>query len=488
MAPSPTGEYHIGHIRTVLYNWAFARKNKGKFIVRIEDTDRERFIPGAAERILDVIKRYGLDWDEGPMKGGSYGPYIQSERLDLYNKYAQQLVDQGQAYYCFCTKERLAELREGQRSHGIPTKYDKKCLGLSKEEIEKKLTNGVSHVIRLNVPADKEITFSDEVYGKITVNSNDIDDQVLIKSDGFSTYHMAVVVDDHLMKITHIMRGVDWIPSTPKHVLLYEAFGWEYPNYVHLPNIKELGNNKKLSKRFGSVYAVDFLKEGYLPEALLNFLMFLGWNPGTEKEIYTLDEFVSDFSLEKLHKTDLVSFDRKKLLWMNGQYIGNYDTKVLWEKLKGWANQFEIDLGVGDFSEEYILQVLGQVQKRMKLLTDFVDSTTYFFNEPEIPVDLLVKYTDGKVKASEILKRFIFAFERVSDWNIERLDGVSHGVLEEFGYFPKEAFMTVRVAISGRKATPPLFNTLVILGKERVLNRLNKALEMLPLNRDFQFK
>jgi len=478
MAPSPTGEYHIGHIRTVLYNWAFARKNKGKFIIRIEDTDRERFIPGATERILDVIKKYGLDWDEGPMKGGSYGPYIQSERLDLYNKYAQQLVDQGKAYYCFCTKERLVELREGQRAEGAPPKYDKKCLGLSKEEVEEKLAQKVPHVIRLNVPVNKDITFSDVVYGEITINSDDVDDQVLIKSDGFPTYHMAVVVDDHLMEITHVMRGMDWIPSTPKHILLYKAFGWESPTYIHLPNIKELGSNKKLSKRFGSVYAVDFLKDGYLPEALLNFLMFLGWNPGTEKEIYTLDEFVSDFSLEKLHKTDLVAFDRKKLLWMNGQYVGHYDTKVLWEKLKEWADQFEVDLGAGDASKEYILKVLGQVQQRMKLLADFVDATTYFFEEPEIPEDLLIKYSKGVEKANEILTEFVNLYENVSVWNTENLDKVSHEALEKFGYTPKEAFMTLRVAVSGREATPPLFDMLGILEKEKVLARLNRALGM----------
>ena len=479
MAPSPTGEYHVGHIRTVLYNWAFARKNDGKFIIRIEDTDRERFVPGATERILDVIKMYGLDWDEGPEKGGSYGPYIQSERLDLYAKYAQQLVDQGQAYHCFCTKERLEDLREGQRAKGTSPKYDKKCLNLPKEEINEKLSQGVPHVIRLNVPVDKDITFSDAVYGDITINSNDVDDQILIKSDGFPTYHMAVIVDDHLMEVTHIMRGMDWIPSTPKHILLYEAFGWELPTYVHLPNIKELGDSKKLSKRFGSVYAVDFLKEGYLPEALLNFLMFLGWNPGTEKEIYTLAEFVSDFSLDKLHKTDLVSFDRKKLLWMNGQYISNCDTKVLWKKLEKWSSQFDIDLKVGDYSEKYILQVLGQVQRRMKLLPDFVDTTTYFFSEPGIQEDLLVKYVAGKEKAGEILKRFISTWGGVSDWSVEELEKVSHGVLEKFNYTPKEAFMTVRVAVSGRKATPPLFDILVILGKERVLGRLSKASERL---------
>ncbi|MBD3366130.1 glutamate--tRNA ligase [candidate division WWE3 bacterium] len=479
MAPSPTGEYHIGHIRTVLYNWAFAKKEEGTFVIRIEDTDRERFVEGAADRILAVISLYGLDWDEGPNKGGSFGPYTQSKRLDLYKDYAENLVEQGDAYYCFCTKERLSDLRKQQREQGIPPKYDKKCLGLSKDAVKERLEAGESHVIRLNVPENRDITFSDVVYGDITVNTNDIDDQVLLKSDGFPTYHLAVVIDDHLMEITHIMRGMDWIPSTPKHVLLYEAFGWDLPIYAHLPNIKELGGSKKLSKRFGSVYAIEFLKEGYLSEALLNFLMFLGWNPGTEKEIYTLEEFIEDFSLEDVHKTDLVAFDRKKLLWMNGQYIRNLETKDLWQKLKEWSERFEIDLGVGEISEEYILQALSLVQTRMKLLPDFMERTTYFFKEPEIPVELLTKYAKSPERTKEILEKFIDLYEGVKEWSVEILDQTSHELIEKHDYSPKEAFMTVRVAISGRKATPPLFDMLGLIGKEKSVNRLKESLKLL---------
>jgi glutamyl-tRNA synthetase len=480
MAPSPTGDYHIGHIRTVLYNWAFARKHGGKFIIRIEDTDRERFVEGATERILSVIESYGLDWDEGPKKGGDYGPYTQSQRLDLYKKYADELVKKGLAYPCFCTKERLDALRAEQREQGLPvTKYDKHCAGLSPEEVAKKIDQGVPYVIRFNVPSDRDITFEDEVYGSITVNSDDIDDQVLIKSDGYPTYHMAVVVDDHLMEITHIMRGMDWIPSTPKHVLLYEAFGWEMPTYAHLPNIKELGAGKKLSKRFGSVFAVEFLREGYLPEALLNFLMFLGWNPGTEKEIYSLDEFVKDFSLKNVHKTDLVAFDRKKLLWMNGQYIRDKSSLGLLESLKEWAGQFDMGLVCEGASEEFIVSVLDQVKNRMKLLTDFNDHASFYFEQPEIPTELLVSYTKDSERTEQILLNFISLYGEVSSWDVEILEKKSHDALEQYGYSPKEAFMTLRVAITGQKATPPLFDILGLLGKDIVLTRLNKAVESL---------
>src|SRR3990172_924239 len=300
MAPSPTGEYHIGHIRTLLYNYAFAKKEKGDFILRIEDTDRERYVEGASERILDVIESYGLGWDEGPRVGGPHEPYFQS----------QILLDRGAAYYCFCTQERLEKMREEQKAQGVvSTKYDRLCLKLDESEIGRNLKEKLPHVIRMKVPDNKEVAFNDLVDGDISFPSYDIDDQVLIKSDGFPTYHFAVVVDDHLMEISHVMRGNDWISSTPKHVLLYQAFGWGMPYFAHIPNLKEMGAGRKLSKRFGAVAAQEFLNEGYLPEAVLNFLMFLGWNPGTEKEFYNLEEFIIDFSIDKIHKTDLVAFD-----------------------------------------------------------------------------------------------------------------------------------------------------------------------------------
>jgi glutamyl-tRNA synthetase len=485
MAPSPTGEYHVGHIRTVLYNYAFARNNNGKFIIRIEDTDRVRLVEGAVDRILDVIKDYGLDWDEGPRKEGSYGPYVQSERLDLYKKYAEELVEKNKAYYCFCSKERLDELRTQQEKDGLPTtKYDKKCLSLSKEQVQENLKNNLSYVIRLNVPVNEEISFKDVVFGDITINSNDVDDQVLLKSDEYPSYHLGVVVDDHLMDITHVMRGNDWIPSTPKHVLLYKAFGWEMPTIVHLPNLKELGGSKKLSKRFGSVYAVEFLKEGYLPEALLNFLMFLGWNPGTEKEIYSVEEFIKDFSLDRIQKTDLVSFDRQKLLWMNGHYIREMSPQDLWEKIKTWAAKFEVVLNGTDnkdkkFNEAYMISVLALVQERMKLFSEFNDFTNYFFEEPVIDKDLLVEFVSKDIaKKDEILKSFLDLFENVEDanWTRHNLETLSHDLLTSKRYKPKEAFMTLRVALTGKKATPQIFDMLPVLGKEIVVTRIKNQI------------
>ena len=475
MAPSPTGEYHIGHIRTVLYDYALARRYKGKFIIRIEDTDQARFIEGATDKILDVIKDYGLDWDEGPRVGGPHEPYFQSQRFDIYKKYAKELVEKGAAYYCFCTTERLEKIRQEQRDQKFPvTKYDRFCLKLSKEEIQNKLDDEISYVIRQKMPDNETILFHDEIHGDISVNSGDVDDQVLLKSDGFPTYQLAVVVDDHLMEITHILRGIDWIPSTPKHILLYRAFGWEVPKHAHLPNIKELDGAKKMSKRFGSVTALEFLQEGYLPRALINFLMFLGWNPGTEKEIYTLGEFIKDFSLDRLQKTDLVSFDREKLIWYNGHYIRSTESVPLWHEIKAWAKKFDLVLNGVDVSDEFNVKVLDSVKDRMKVLSDFNKLTHYFYNDPAVDYEKLVSYAGSEERSKEIIRSFIDLLESVSDWNSKYLDEASHKMIGEKGYKPKEAFMTLRVATTGESATPPIFDILGLLGKEISLRRLKK--------------
>lgn len=479
MAPSPTGEYHIGHIRTVLYNYAFARKHGGKFIIRMEDTDRARYVEGSPDRILDVITDYALSWDEGPRVGGDFGPYVQSERLAIYEKYALELVEKEKAYYCFCTKERLTELRASQQAQGVPTtKYDKHCLTLSPEEVKERLARSEPYVIRLNVPADALIAFEDCVYGKISIPSSDIDDQVLLKSDGFPTYHLGVVVDDHLMEITHVLRGNDWLPSTPKHILLYKAFDWQPPVYIHLPNLKEMGGAKKLSKRFGSVYAVEFLKEGYLPEALLNFLMFLGWNPGTDKEIYSLDEFITDFSIERVHKTDLVAFDRKKLAWFNGYYIRQLSLEALLGKITFWAAKFNKSLSLLKVEKSYAYAVLKLVQDRLVTFDDIEVLTEYFFAAPGIDKELLIRQSGSAEKARAILERFCGLYNEVApkDWEISSLDRISHELVVREKLNIKEAFMTLRVAVTGETATPPLFDILAFMGKDEVLRRLTLAL------------
>lgn len=480
MAPSPTGEYHIGHIRTVLYNYAFAKKHDGDFLIRIEDTDRERFVEGATDRILDVIKDYKLDWDEGPRKEGEYGPYIQSERLDIYKHHAEELVEKGAAYHCFCSKERLDSLRKEQKEKGLPvTRYDKKCLGLSKADVQERLAAGEPYVIRLNVPENREINFHDEVYGDISINTDSLDDQILLKSDGYPSYHLAVVVDDHLMDITHVMRGNDWIPSTPKHILLYEAFGWEPPKYVHLPNLKEKGGDKKLSKRFGAVFAADFLEEGYLPEALLNFLMFLGWNPGTEKEIYTLEEFINDFSIDRVHSTDLVAFDRDKLLWLNGFYIRETDVNVLYQKIMDWKDKYSVELPKEFLEEENGKKVLSLIQERLKTFIEIPELTKYFYEEPMVEKDLIVSYTKEESRTKKILEAFIKLFENIEKWEPKDIHDESFALLKANDYSPKEGFMTVRVAVSGVKATPPIEDTLKMLGRESTINRLKNAINVI---------
>jgi len=319
-APSPTGYLHVGGLRTALYNYLFAKKNNGKFILRIEDTDRKRYVEGAVENLIKVLKWAGLKYDEGPDIGGNFGPYMQSERLETYMKYAKELIDKGDAYYCFCTPERLDTLRKEQEKQKLPqAKYDKHCINLSKTEIDEKLKSGIPYVIRLNVQPDQKISFDDIIRGHIEFNSSNVDDQVLIKSDGYPTYHLAVVVDDHLMEISHVIRGEEWLSSTPKHVLLYNAFGWELPHFAHLPLLLN-PDKSKLSKRQGDVAVEDYRDKGFLKDALINFVALLGWNAGDDQEFYYIDSLIEKFSLERVNKAGAV-FDLQKLNWLNAEHL-----------------------------------------------------------------------------------------------------------------------------------------------------------------------
>ena len=318
-APSPTGYLHIGGLRTALYAWLFARKNDGVFVLRIEDTDQNREVQGAKDVIFSTLKSTGLYYDEGPDVGGDYGPYIQSERKDIYNKHAHMLLESGAAYRCFCTKERLAEQRKLAESKGQNYTYDKHCLHLTQEQIQQKLDAGEPYVIRQNMPTQGETTYSDAVFGDITVPNSDLDDNVLLKTDGMPTYNLANVVDDHLMDITHVIRGMEYLSSTPKYNHLYRAFGWEIPVYIHLPVVMK-DKQRKLSKRYGDASFEDFISKGYLKEALLNYIALLGWSPGTDQEIFTLDELAAAFSIEGISKSPAI-FDTDKLKWMNAQYI-----------------------------------------------------------------------------------------------------------------------------------------------------------------------
>jgi glutamyl-tRNA synthetase len=467
MAPSPTGEYHIGHIRTLLYNYAFAKKHNGQFIMRIEDTDQKRFVPGAQERILQVIKDYGLCWDEGPDIGGPYGPYVQTQRLDIYKKYIQELLDKGLAYYCFCTPERLNEVREKQRALKQIPKYDRHCLNLSKEEVESKIKAGAPYTIRMRVPDNEVIAFHDAVRGEIKINTNEIDDQVLIKSDGIPTYHFAVVVDDHLMKITHVMRGDEWISSAPKQILLYRYFGWDIPVFAHLPVFLDPAGKGKMSKRHGTVSARSFLDAGYLPEALLNFLMLLGWNPGTDKEIFSLDEFVQEFSLEHLHTKQPI-FDRKKLDYLNGYYIRQKTDEELTKLLLPFVPNADYDT---------LIKLVPLLKERITTLKDAADLTKFIFEDEDYDKDLLLQRKATPESAAEMISKAretLIAIDE-KDWIFENIQSKLMDLIKANNWNVGQFFMVFRVAICGSPFTLPVVECLPILGKTKTIKKMEQA-------------
>jgi len=430
-APSPTGEIHIGALRTILYNYAFARHNNGKFVLRIEDTDQKRLVPGAIERIQKDIADMGLSFDEGP--------FIQTERLNIYNEYIQKLIVSGHAYYCFCTQERLKSLN---------SKYDRHCLKLSKEEIKEKLKNNEPYVIRLRLPDNEVVTFKDAVRGNISFNTKDLDDQVLIKSDGIPTYHFAVVIDDHLMNITHVMRGDEWISSTPKQILLYRYLAWEPPVFAHLTALLDPDNKGKMSKRHGAVFVRQFLEEGYLPEAILNYLMLLGWNPGTEQEIFTMDDFISQFTLEKLHKSQPV-FDPVKLKYFNGLYIRQKSDEEL-SKL------------IPNHDAKYI----PLIKSRIETLKDADELLEFTKKDLDAPKELIDIEKVKEIKT--ILENTNFTFDALQEKFL--------ALIKEKNYKTGDFFMTLRVAICGKKITPPVVESMIILGKESCIRKINKLL------------
>jgi len=463
MAPSPTGELHIGTLRTALYSWAYAKKNNGKFVLRIEDTDQARLVEGASQRIMKDLKDCGIDWDEGPVIGGPNEPYVQSQRLDIYQKYIKELLEKGLAYCCFCTKERLEEMRRAQKKANKLPKYDRKCLSLSKKEVEKKLKAGEKYVIRLKVPENEVISFNDVVRGEIKINSRDVDDQVLIKSNGIPTYHFAVVIDDHLMEISHIFRGEEWISSTPKQIILYKYFGWDIPVFAHLTVLLDPSHSGKMSKRRGSVFVRQFLDEGYLPEALINFLMLLGWNPGTDREFFNLDEFVGQFSLKKLHKSAPV-FDRKKLDYFNGYYIRKLSNEELTQRLVPY---FEKAFGKIDIGK--LEQVVPLIKERIVTLKEAVGLCQYIFTK----IDYDKKQVDQKEMLAEALK----FLEKADFGEIEKLQKELVKTVDDKKWNRGVFFMNLRIAIAGKPITPPIVETLPIIGKELVLERLKQALK-----------
>jgi len=456
IAPSPTGkDLHIGNLYTALINWVWARKNNGQFIIRIEDTDRTRLVKGTEKKILKTLRLYGLNHDEGPDIKGKHQPYQQSKRLDLYKKYAEELVKKGKAYYCFCSKQRLDEVRAKMRKKGQVPKYDRHCLKVKPEQ--KKTKDGNSYVIRLKVPEDQEICFNDLIRGEIKFNSQSLDDQVLLKSDGYPTYHLAVVVDDYLMKISHVIRAEEWISSTPKHVLLYKAFGWQLPVYVHLPLLRN-SDRSKLSKRKNAVSASWYLEQGFLPEAVLNYLALMGWSHPQQKEIFSLEEFIKVFDLKDISPVG-PAFDRVKLEWMNGEYLRKtQNSKLKTQLLKFYQNKF---------SEKIVDKTIPLIKERIKKLSDYEDYCQFFFKAPE-------EYQMNLDQYKDLFQKIYQKLLDLDQWKAKFIGEKMIKLAKEQNLSNSKFFMILRVAICGKKITPPLNESIEILGKEKTLQRIKK--------------
>ena len=474
-APSPTGFMHLGGLRTALYNYLYARREGGQFILRIEDTDQERFVPGATEVIYETLKGCGLTWDEGPDVGGPCGPYVQSERKDLYLPYAQQLVESGHAYYCFCSKEDLEERRAAVEAAGGTWKYDKHCLGLSKEEVQQKLDAGVPWVIRMNAPTEGETSYHDTVFGDMTFpNAEAMDDMVLIKQDGMPTYNFANVIDDHLMGITHVMRGMEYLSSTPRYNFLYEAFGWEVPTYVHLTTVMRDAQHK-LSKRDGDAYYSDFVEKGYLPEALINYLALVGWNPGDEREFFTLPELVEAFDIHRLNHSPGI-FDVNKLTWFNAEYIRRLSPEKYLELAAPWFDQVLAGKGIN------YTRLAELTQSRTEVFNQLPGMVSFLAELPDYDPEL---YTHKKMKTNpEVslasLRLVQPVLESVPEWSEESVHDAVMAAIQEAGLKNGAVLWPLRIAIAGVANTPGgAFEIAGLLGREETLRRVDLGIEKL---------
>lgn len=473
-APSPTGYMHIGNLRTALYTYLIAKNAGGKFILRIEDTDQKRYVEGAVDVIYKTLELVGLQHDEGPDIGGPYGPYVQSERKDIYKKYAEQLVELGGAYYCFCTKERLDKLREEAEKNNTAFKYDGHCKGLTKEEVEAKLAAGEPYVIRQRIPETGQTTFVDAVYGTITVDNEELDEGVLLKSDGLPTYNFANVIDDNLMKITHVVRGSEYLSSTPKYNLIYESFGWEIPTYVHLPLIMKEGG-KKLSKREGDASFEDFYEKGYLPEAIINYIALLGWSPGTEQEFFTLEELVENFNIKGLNKSPAV-FDVNKLRWMNGEYIRKKSVEEFHALAMPYYSKYISSKNVN-------LRLLSKLlHTRVEALEDIEGHVDFIDKLPDYDIDLFIhkKMKTTHENSLENLKKAHEVLSELEEWNEETVHKVLFDTIKEMGIKNGQMLWPIRTALSGKPASPGGgTDLLILLGKEESLKRIEIGIEKL---------
>ncbi len=468
-APSPTGALHIGSVRTILYNYLFARQRDGTLILRVEDTDKDRLVAGAIDSIYDGLHWLGIKWNEGPQEGGPHAPYVQSERLPLYHKHAQELIDKGAAYYCFCSKERLAAVRAEQEARKEPTRYDRLCRSIPPAEAAERAKTE-PHVIRLKVPDEGTLAIDDLVHGHIEWQAETIEDQVILKSDGFPTYHLAVVIDDHVMEITHIMRGDEWVASVPKHLLIYRAFGWDAPPMAHVPSV--LGpDGKKLSKRHGSTAVSQFREDGYLPEALINYLALVGWSPGTEDEVFAVDDLIRVWKIDQVQSAG-GKWDRERLDFFNGVWIRKLSVDELVRRLEPFVP--------AEWDRAVLKRIAPHIQERMKTLNDAKEQIRFLFTDDiGYETKLLIPKKSDRVATAEALVRARAVLAELEPFSGAVIQTALESLAEQLGWPRKDLNGAVRMAITGRQVGPPLYESLEVLGKEKSLKRFEMAQELL---------
>ena len=481
-APSPTGYLHLGGARTALYDWLYARHCNGTFILRVEDTDRKRFVEDSVDDIMAGLRWLELDWDEGPDIGGPYGPYVQSQRLELYHTWAQWLLDHDKAYKCFCTPEELAQMRKEQQARGEPPHYDRRCRYLSPEQVAEREAEGRGYVIRFKSPLEGTVRAHDLLRGEIVVDASTLDDFVLLKSDGYPTYHLAVVIDDHFMEISHVLRGEEWIPSLPKHQLLYEAFGWEIPVHCHLPVILDPSGKGKMSKRKAEksglpIFIHDFRERGYLPEAMFNWLARIGWSYDSEVEIFTREEAIRHFDLKDINPKPAAA-PYSKLDWMNGVYIRKLSPDDLLERLLPFLSR-DLNLPVEELrADERLRRLIPSVQERIKLLTEATPLVDFLYREVTVEPEALIP---RKTTPAETLRALQAARDTIAatSFDADALEAALRKLAVDMNMKVGQVFAPIRVALTGKRVTPPLFDIMMALGRDETLRRLDRAIEVL---------
>jgi len=475
-APSPTGEPHLGNIRTALYDWLLARHYGGQFILRIEDTDQQRYVEGGIEAMEAALRWLGMEWDEGPDKGGPYGPYVQSQRLGIYHQHTDILIERDWAYKCYCSPERLEEVRKAQQARKEPPRYDRHCRDLTLAERAEQEAAGVKPVVRFKTPLDGETVTHDVLRGTVVFQNSTLDDFVILKSDGYPTYHLAAMVDDHLMEITHVIRGEEWLPSAPRHVLIYQAFGWEPPLFAHVSRV--LGPDKaKLSKRHGADSVLEYRLKGYLPDAVVNFLALLGWSLDDHTEIIDRETLIKHFDVDRLLPNPAI-FNADKLLWMNGMYIRQLPDADLADAVKPYLEDALSDR----IDEGLLLRIIPIVKERIRLLSEIVEIAGFFFTPGPLEYDaesLLGKKYAGRPRDAAAALDQVIAVAEGAQWTHEALEAAVRPIADDLGVKAGDLFGLIRVAVTGKTATPPLFETMEILGRQTTLDRLRTAVQRL---------